>query len=929
MEHDKSREELLAAGKKKLNNFRAKQSSGSISHKKRRSHSRGNSIVSLDDMGIQQPPAIPSPPRSRPSSHHRRRSSVSTRRESSEIMGVMIPEDGLKESTKVDMHLRALFALEGRSSNATSPMTASFGFSKVELPDFGADVEKKADSTGMSKPSFNTNNSLAGKRDSFGKLLTPASGPKKELQTLLEEDEGDDMSAESVVPVPAPRHRPRSLNLRASMIKASASLPTPSPTPASRTPKLKSLTLASSTVTTPPKNNSRRQSALVTSTSSPLLSTLEIENTRVHRSISYRRTVDTEDSLCLPTNPQILTPSPSPTFERHRRSLSPTEFLAQSHTSLLVARIAELEAALGRMASPSPASTEPSEELLEMLSDLKTERDQLKRSLDELLARYTNQEKDIATLGRHLDKEKRDGWVSKEKLSRAEVEKAELAKQNESLTKEITSLRDQLQNIRIQLQIEKNARYTAESELATALETPKVPDVPYPYPTSYRHSQSADSEVTNSDGQGFSISVRLPSPDIKEEDDDRDSERSFRSRSVSSASCSSGILSRQPSSVSTPDELSQRRDSLSSGWSFAKASRKVKPKASVDHFFSCLEDSDGSMRVEPIASPSLKSTTGSYNIGFGLSPDEDEDSNFNFGQPSAPSPFPPSDESDDEVTKAVSPAPFIDEEDSTFSFATPEEFGISPSSSANTSLSQPTIMTSPTSPTVPNYVEPATPRPRHKARDSMHLRRRSRLDRGSIEMSGPTSTPSTPRSSKSPASSESGNSFAFPRAAFPTRTSAPTLDVSIPSDGDDFGSWTLSFECDSPTSTRNPTSDKSQQPQSRPAAPVFLPSPSRSMGTQPHKKDQQPLPTPPPSTPSKSPLANLSFSALAGLLPASWSPRTTPVASPTSSAGRNSFDRALVSRERQLNRLRSEVIEQFGSQSASEHERNRSGSYAI
>lgn len=424
-------------------------------------------------------------------------------------MGMSIQDDGLKESTKVDMHLRALLALEGRSSNATSPLTSSFGFSKVELPDFGADVEKKSDPSALSKLPFTVNNSLAGKRDSFGKLLTPTSGPKKELQTLLEEDEGDDFGNESVVPVPAPRHRPRSLNLRASMIKASSSLPTPSPTPGSRTPKLKSLTLANATVTTPPKNTQRRQSALVTSTSSPMLSTLEIENTRIQRSISYRRTVDTEASLCLPTHPQVLTPSPSPTYEHHRRSLSPTEFLAQSHTSLLVARIGELEAALGRMASPSPANTEPSEELLEMLSDLKTERDQLKRSLDELLARYTDQEKELAILGRHLDKEKRDGWTSKEKLSRAEAEKGELAKQNERLTKDLSSLREQMQSIRAQLQAEKNARLTAEKELAAALETPKVPDVPYPYPTSYRYSQSAESEATNSEGPCFSIAIRV------------------------------------------------------------------------------------------------------------------------------------------------------------------------------------------------------------------------------------------------------------------------------------------------------------------------------------------------------------------------------------------------------------------------------------
>lgn len=338
------------------------------------------------------------------------------------------------------------------------------------------------------------------------------------------------------------------------------------------------------------------------------------------------------------------------------------------------------------------------------------------------------------------------------------------------------------------------------------------------------------------------------------------------------------------------------------------------------------------MRVEPISSPSIKSTTGSYNIGFGLSPDEDEDSTFNFGQPTSPSTFPASDDSeDDDVDKPVTPMPFLDEEDCAFSFSAPEEFNISPSPSVKKIPAQLPIldspempsahlpvMSSPPTPSVPNYVEPTTPRPRHKARDSMNLRRRSRLDRGSMEMSGSTSTSSTPRSSKSPESSESGHNFvAFKR----TSVFAPTLDVSIPLDGDDFASWTLSFACESPTSLQQ------QQSNSRPAAPVFLPTPSRSGS---NRKNSQSLPTPPPSTPSKSPLANLSFSALANLLPASWSPRTTPVSSPTSSAGRNSIDRALVSRERQLNRLRSEVIEQFGSQSASEHERNRSGSsYAL
>lgn len=346
------------------------------------------------------------------------------------------------------------------------------------------------------------------------------------------------------------------------------------------------------------------------------------------------------------------------------------------------------------------------------------------------------------------------------------------------------------------------------------------------------------------------------------------------------------------------------------------------------------------MRVEPVSSPSIKSTTGSYNIGFGLNPDEDEDPAFNFGQPSPPSPFPRSDESDAEEmisgpATRTTPAPFIDDEDSSFSFSTPGDYSTSPSSpgpstsGTSATLSPPTSVSpvppSP-SPTIPNFAEPSTPRPRHKARDSMHLRRRSRLERASADLAGSSGNPSTPQSPKSPASSESASSFNLQRSSLWIGRSAPTLDVAIPSD--DFSSWTLSFDVTtSPTEMQSSSSSASKPSRS---SPPLLSSSRATQSAKSHNKSQ-PLPTPPPSTPSKSPLANLSFSALANLLPASWSPRTTPVQSPTSSMGRTSFDRACASRERQLNRLRSEVIEQFGSSSQTSHEhmRNSSGPYAL
>lgn len=72
-------------------------------------------------------------PNKRPNSHHRRLSSVSTRRESAELMGVTVPDlppsssdDNVNFGDKDSIRRRALWALEGKGEVA---------FSKVELPE--------------------------------------------------------------------------------------------------------------------------------------------------------------------------------------------------------------------------------------------------------------------------------------------------------------------------------------------------------------------------------------------------------------------------------------------------------------------------------------------------------------------------------------------------------------------------------------------------------------------------------------------------------------------------------------------------------------------------------------------------------------------------------------------------------------------------
>lgn len=84
------------------------------------------------------------PPAGLPSkrnSHHRRLSSVSTRRESAELMGVSLPdlpasslEDNINLGEKDSIRRRALWALEGKHD---------VSFSKVEIPELSTpDIEK-------------------------------------------------------------------------------------------------------------------------------------------------------------------------------------------------------------------------------------------------------------------------------------------------------------------------------------------------------------------------------------------------------------------------------------------------------------------------------------------------------------------------------------------------------------------------------------------------------------------------------------------------------------------------------------------------------------------------------------------------------------------------------------------------------------------
>ncbi|KAF8308764.1 hypothetical protein DL93DRAFT_1861348 [Clavulina sp. PMI_390] len=104
------------------------KSSSTSSSKASSSSAAGSSTLSSGS--IQSSDKLDKPANGRPHSHHRRKSSVSTRRESQEIItGVATAEDEETLGSRDEIRKRALLALEG-GRNVMS------GFSRVEIPEW-------------------------------------------------------------------------------------------------------------------------------------------------------------------------------------------------------------------------------------------------------------------------------------------------------------------------------------------------------------------------------------------------------------------------------------------------------------------------------------------------------------------------------------------------------------------------------------------------------------------------------------------------------------------------------------------------------------------------------------------------------------------------------------------------------------------------
>lgn len=489
-------------------------------HRHSRSHSRNASISSVASLPLTTSkstnsydfsslPTTNSMPALtfKRNSHHRRLSSVSTRHESAEIMGVDLPVSAEQTASEKDsIRRRALWALEGKQDDAS--------YSKVEIPELSTpemenlmfDISSKS----FTAPSNTGYNSalMSNKRDSF-----KPSSSKDQLHTLVEEEEEEEESQEllprSDMELPATsttpdsdfakstpsRPRPATLTLRPlSLIQNAAStvahgLPTPSSTPEARS-GLRSLALVpiDEACSTAKRNPSVLSDASSASNSRvrPVLNlqiSAQEEPARLapsrRSSISYKSSSSTA-ATGLPT-PEM-TPTfaerryshssngsastlnsddefPPAPYSRHRPlSASEQHFLFKSHNALL-SRIQDLEKALSvrrtsmasfpasrpissSSGSEYTTSSEPSDEMLRLVADLKAERDELKRDVDGWRVRVGDLEKQIELLGKRVESERREAWVARSRVNLLEAEKSALDKELEQIKNEMRTMSD-------------------------------------------------------------------------------------------------------------------------------------------------------------------------------------------------------------------------------------------------------------------------------------------------------------------------------------------------------------------------------------------------------------------------------------------------------------------------------------------------------
>jgi hypothetical protein len=476
------------------------------------------------------------------------------------------------------------------------------------------------------------------------------------------------------------RHRPAHLNLRQLALgKENFSLPTPStPTPRSST-GLRSLTLATSplpitsmgenegsTIT----NRMKRHSVMVPSVSPVIAparrasldlegsfrppSSFQTDSSQRRRSISYKHSVDIAPK-------QLPTPALTPTVEKRPISISSTSsmasisdrclseteqhFLYQAHATL-VQRITDLERALAasqprsrpascasevssRSSVCSPVPKEPSDEMLQLIADLKAERDELNKDVEGWRVRVSDLEKQVGVLSQRVDLERREAWVARQRTGLLEVEKGGIQKSLESMGAELQAalarcdvsrveaevLREECERLRADLE----AKSSIEEELQDLRakldeERKKSGDLEVALKASIESHINRRAPALSTDSQATDVEYaaiedcKTALRSVAEEEDEDYSDQDDELANYEQADEDDDTFSSQLSAISSIEDVSRsvsalkaeiaatpshsRRASLVKVWTFPSGSQGGAPSpkpTEVDKFFGCLE----------------------------------------------------------------------------------------------------------------------------------------------------------------------------------------------------------------------------------------------------------------------------------------------------------------------------------------------------
>ena len=343
---------------------------------------------------------------------------------------------------------------------------------------------------------------------------------------------------------------------------------------------------------------------------------------------------------------------PSPPTQSRPLSASEQHFLFKSHNALL-ARITDLERALsvrrresngysnGGSSRPlsvtsnmstsdvSSGNGEPSDEMLCLIADLKSERDELKRDVDGWRTRVADLESQIGVFAKRVENERRDAWVARSRVGLLEVEKATLSKkleavdqlialhdkekelideqrtflkkENEEFKKRLDALETELELVKQELELEKSKKLTVDplsvpisssldgcfgikkhgfmsvdSESSTTDVDPDSSDDNFAFSLKVVEEVRAQSDVTDEDDYSEEENVLAGYEDEEDTDISFQSSSSFGSEYESPRSThhlsqpvTSAPTTPKPSS-SVPQVFTPPRATLAMSWTFPK-----------------------------------------------------------------------------------------------------------------------------------------------------------------------------------------------------------------------------------------------------------------------------------------------------------------------------------------------------------------------